>query len=149
MWSKMSLVRKVAAGFVLGALLVLVTSGITYRGLLSMAEDENLLEHTHHVKETLDEARALIFDTESVTRAYVITGLDRYLEQRTKTLKALNTALGELKDIVKNPEQQRRVANLDQLVQRRVDTLDKNIDLRKQKGVEAVANVLRGSGIQQ
>ena len=149
MWSKMSMVRKVAAGFVLGGLLVLVTSGITYRGLLSMAEDENLLEHTHQVKETLDEARALIFDTESVTRAYVITGVDRYLEQRTKTLAALNTALGELKGQVKVPEQQRRVANLDQLVQRRVDTLDKNIELRKQKGVEAVANVLRGSGIQQ
>ena len=149
MWSKMSMAKKVAAGFVLGALIVLVTSIISYRGMLSMAEDSNLVEHTHLVKDKLDEVRALVFDTESVTRAYVITGLDRYLDQRTKTLTALNTAITELKAAIKNPEQQRRVATLDQLVQQRVATLDKNIELRKEKGVEAVANVLRGSSIQQ
>ena len=149
MWSKMSMGKKVAAGFVLGALIVLVTSIISYRGMLSMSEDQNQMERVHLVKNALDEVRAQLFDTESVTRAYVITGLDRYLEQRTKNLASLNAAISELKAEVKNPEQQRRLATLEQLVQKRVDTLDKNIELRKEKGVEAVANVLRGSGIQQ
>ena len=76
MWSKMSMGKKVAAGFVLGALIVLVTSIISYRGMLSMSEDQNHMERIHVVKSALDEVRAQLFDSESVTRAYVITGLD-------------------------------------------------------------------------
>ena len=149
MWSKMSMVGRVVAGFVMGALVVLVSSTITYRGMLSMSADSNAVEHTHAVIQKMDEVNALIFDAESGTRAYIITGLDKTLEHRNKTVATLKTSLGELKELIRDPEQKRRAGELEQLMAKRIDILDNNIELRKKKGIQAVAKVLAGTSIQQ
>jgi methyl-accepting chemotaxis protein len=104
--------------------------------------------HTREVQARLAELLSVMRDAEIGQRGYLITGLDSYLEP-------FNNAVSKVEDHRKvvrkltadNPDQQRRLTELEPLIRAKFEEMTETIDLRRTKDFEAAkAVVLGGSG---
>jgi PAS domain S-box-containing protein len=86
-----------------------------------------------------------------VARGYIITGQEVFLEPYRAAAPGIRANLDRLKSLTAdNPRQQGRLAMLERAVAEKLDSLQQNIDLRKQKGFEAAQQrVATGIGTEQ
>src|SRR5712692_9706624 len=74
--------RKTLAGSVLALSFLLGTGLLAYQSMLDLMERRHWVEHTHQVLEPIEAVVALIVDTETAARGYMITGKEEYLQPR-------------------------------------------------------------------
>ncbi|WP_394558903.1 CHASE3 domain-containing protein [Aquipseudomonas alcaligenes] len=135
---RLSIGAKLWGSFSAILLVLVVIGGISYRNTLHMQETARWVAHTHEVVAQLNTLLSLVKDAETGQRGYLITGSDQYLEPYAAALPRVDGELGSLRQLtIDNPEQQRRLAQLRPLVERRLQSLASTIDLRRQQGLEA------------
>jgi PAS domain S-box-containing protein len=148
---KWSIEKKTGAGLGVAGMILLLVVGLLYRNGRSFIEASEWVSHTHEVLAELEATLSAVAETQATTDVYIITGQEVFLEPYQVAAPAVRAHLAQLKSLTSdNPHQQRRLAMLEGAVAEKLDSLQQNIDLRKQKGFEAAQQrVATGIGNKQ
>ena len=121
---------KNAVPWCIGLSLVLVAAigGLSLRSLAEQGEDARWVAHTHVVIEELETLRAEVLKAENARRGYVLTGDSRFRARFSAARDELQKTLGSLRTLTAdNMEQQKKTAELQPLVQRRLELLELSV----------------------
>jgi len=148
---KWSIERKTGAGLAVAGAILLLVAGLLYRNGRSFIEASEWVSHTHEVLAELEATLSAVAEAQTAARGYIITGQEVFLEPYQAAAPGVRANLDRLKSLTSdNPSQQRRLAILESAVAEKLDSLQQNIDLRKQKGFEAAQQrVATGIGTRQ
>src|SRR6202140_1739593 len=148
---KWSIEKKTGMGLAVAGMILLVVAGMLYRNGRSFIEASEWVSHTHEVVAELEATLSAIAEAQTATRGYIITGQEVFVEPYQVAAQGVRTHLDRLKSLTAdNPHQQRRLARLESAIAEKLDSLQHNIDLRKQKGFEAAQqHVATGIGTKQ
>lgn len=137
--------RKIAAGFTLAFLLLVVIGAVAYRSINSLTDTSKSVTHTHEVLENISEMLSLLKDAETGQRGYIITGDQPFLEPYNNALNGLPKVVEKLRTLTAdNPNQQKRIGQAEPLVKAKLEELQQTIDLRRKGDVAQVAQIVRG-----
>ncbi len=101
-------------------LAVLVVLGVTsYRNILSMQKNAEMVAHTLTVSDVLGDIPAGIYAAESAMRGYILTGEAIYINQHLEAVKHTNRQMTELSKIIHNEKARKLFETLETLVQQR------------------------------
>lgn len=140
--------RLIHIAFVAAAGIMFLVGWESYRDTLRVAEAAAARKHTFEVRALLSDTAARLVDAETGQRGFLLTGDDAYLEPYRAAIKNVDQLLAELRNsTADNPVQQRRLPELEQLIDKKLAELQRTIDLRKKDGLAAAtAIVLGGEG---
>jgi len=143
-----SIEKKITGAFGLALLLLSIVSGASYQSTTELIENERWVAHTHEVLEELADVLAGLAGAESTQRGYLLTGQESYLEPYSGEARQVTQVLQDLRYLTAdNPHQQQRLDVLKPLVSTRLARLQKGVNLRQGKGLEAgVEFVQSGQG---
>ena len=115
-------------GIGLSLVLVAAIGGLSLRSLAEQGEDARWVAHTHVVIEELETLRAEVLKAENARRGYVLTGDNRFRARFSAARAELQKTLGSLRTLTAdNMEQQKKTAELQPLVQRRLELLELSV----------------------
>jgi PAS domain S-box-containing protein len=136
--------RKVQLAFGSAIVILLAVGAVSYSGVVQSSESDRWVRHTHEVLENLQNLVADMESIESSDRGFALTGDQSYIESYHTG--AVSAARDEkaIRDLtVDNPQQQRQLPALENLIARNIQLGDKVIGLRQAKGLEAGADLMR------
>jgi len=143
MFENLTVSKRLLLGFTLSALTLLLIAGLSYRNADLLIETENLVEHSYQVRTELAGVMSDLQDAETGQRGYLLTGDDSYLEPYTSALNAIPSALARLRKLTAdNPDQQRRLTDLQQFIEQKLAELKKTIELRRGQGFDAALKLV-------
>ena len=135
---KWSIEKKAAAGLMVVALILMVAAGLSYRSSRGFVNASQWVSHTHDVLAELQGTLSGIADAQTATLSYVITGREAVLEPYRIAVPEVCAHIERLRSLTNdNPEQQRRLGLLGAAVSQKLDSLQVNIDLRREHGFDA------------
>lgn len=141
---KWSVGTKIGAGYALALFILVVLGVVSYQNTTGLIENSRQKVHTYQELESLEKVLSNLKDTETGQRGYIITGEDSYLEPYRSGISAVNQTIQHLREMTSdNPNQQRRIDAIEPLVAAKLAELNETIDLRKNKGFDAAAKVVR------
>jgi methyl-accepting chemotaxis protein len=137
--------RKIAAGFALSLVLLMVIGTVSYLSITKLTRTSQWITHTHEVLEHIDGVHGLLKDAETGQRGYVITGDEASLEP-------YHTGSGQVLDVVKelrkltadNANQQKRLDAAEPLIAAKLAELKQTIDLRRKGDFDEASKIVRG-----
>jgi len=135
---EISLSRKIAFGFALALLILMVIGVVSYRSTVQFAESADIVARSHRIQSLLQATLADVVSAESEARGYAITGNETHLNLYRTEIRDLENDLKELKETVISPATKMRVATLERLVQNRLDRLKSTVETRRLEGLDAV-----------
>jgi CHASE3 domain sensor protein len=140
--------RKLGTGFGLAGVVLLVIALFGYRSTHHLIENERWVAHTHEVRRLFSQVLVLLVDGETAMRGYVITGNDAFLEPYTRSAQDLPKTLTDVRSMTAdNPEQQRRLQAIADVLRNRMTQMDEMIQQRRTDGLaKAAATVSTGEG---
>ncbi|PYU02297.1 MAG: hypothetical protein DMG38_00805 [Acidobacteria bacterium] len=138
----------ILAGFVAAAAILLVVGWESYRDTIRVAQAAEARKHSFEIHGLLADLAAQLVDAETGQRGFLLTGNDTYLEPFRGAIRSLDQLLEDLKNATAdNPNQQKHIPELEQLIEKKLAELQRTIDLRKEKRLAAAnAVVLGGEG---
>ena len=140
---KWSVGTKIGSAFVVVWLLLLAIGITSYRSTVQLIDTSGLVAHSNEVRFELTRLLSHLQDAETGQRGFVMTGLDRYLEPHTNGVAQAEGSFQRLRQLTAdNPNQQRRLDTVEQLIQQKFAELDQTIELRRTKGIDAALNVV-------
>src|SRR6186713_1746017 len=120
------------------ALVVVVGAILSFRSHTVLRQDRDMVVHTYQVIGSVRHALLLTEQSQSAQAGFVITGalesLDRY-EDRKKLVPATLSDLDRL--LIRNENQQKRLARLRILLDQKFSEFDAAIQVRRAQGFEA------------
>jgi len=146
MFANLTVGKRLVAGFGLAALTLVVIAIVCYRNANLLIDTERWVAHTHQVRTELGELLSELKDAETGQRGYIITGQESYLEPYKASLGAVKVTAADLKNLTSdNLNQQRRLAAITPLIERKLAELKETIELRRDKGFDAALKVVQGN----
>ena len=125
---------------------VTLNAWIAFQAVDSLTKAEYLVEHTWQAINQTERIMSSAKDAETGNRGFLITGEDAYLAPYTSAVDELPGELDRFQSLTAdNPEQQRNLAEMRQVVQRRLQLLEQGIEVRR-KGSTASPELLHLSG---
>ena len=139
--------KKLTAVFAVALIIQIVVGVMTYRSIVTMTSDQDMVGHTAEVISALDDMLIAVLDAETGERGYIITGHDAYLAPYKDAATRVNGAIADFRRLTAdNPAQQQRLDAFEPLVTVFMAALKKNIDLRRSGGFNAAkAAVMAGA----
>src|SRR5581483_10365821 len=129
--------RKLAGGFSISLVLLAVVGAVSYRTFDALTETNDFVTHTHAVLEHVQHVMSLLKDAETGQRGFVITGDETFLAPYTAALKDLPPVVKETRELTHdNPNQQRRLDEVEPLVAGKLSELARTIEMRRSVGFE-------------
>lgn len=141
--------RKIALGFGITALALIVVGVVGYRSARALIANDELVAHSQQVRRGVAALQAKLIDAETGQRGFLITGDDAFLEPYKAGLPEIEHLFTELKQLTSdNAGQQNRLDQLRPLIDTRLTQLKDVIDQRRaQKGIDqAAATIQHGDG---
>lgn len=137
--------RKIAVGFTLPIVLLAVIGAVAYRSIHSLTNTSHLVAHTHEVLEHVANVLSSLKDAETGQRGYVITGDEAYLEPYQAVVNSIPNVVKELRQLTAdNPNQQKRIDEVEPLIAAKLAELKQTIDLHRKGNLEEATKVVRG-----
>jgi methyl-accepting chemotaxis protein len=135
--------RKLALGFTI-AVLTLVVIGVSgYRSTEHLIDNDQWVTHTHEVRTKLADLLSTLKDAEAGQRGFVITADEAFLEPYREALPQVDKLVGELRSLTSDNEvQQRRLAELRPLIDAKLAELHRTIEMRRSQGFEPTMKVV-------
>lgn len=131
---------KIATGFGVALLILVVIGAAAYRSTSVLINNSHWVTHTDQVIVHLERLFSMLQDAETGQRGYVITGEDRYLAPYRAAIPQIPPAIAEIRGLTSDdPNQQHRIDVLNPLVAEKLAELQGVIDLRRDKGFEAAS----------
>lgn len=148
MFATAAIERRVAVGFLIVLIGVIVIGGITLLSAHQLTTNNALVVHTLDVLNELENLLIIAIDAENGHRGYVITGSQEFLEPYNIAVAGLETQLDRIDAMTSdNPSQQSRAEDLRSLFVQRMDILRQTIELRDEQGADAaIRRVATGEG---
>ncbi len=140
--------KKIAAGFGVSFLLLAVIGFVAYRSIDTLARTSVMVTHTHDVLNQLSFLLGRMTDAETGQRGFVITGDDAFLEPYRGASDDVTRTIADLRSLTSdNPAQQRRLDQAEQLIAAKFTELQRIIDIRRSRDLQAAAaEVQAGAG---
>ncbi|MFP2933940.1 methyl-accepting chemotaxis protein [Pyxidicoccus sp. 3LG] len=140
----MSIGNRIAFGFGLSLLVLLVLAGVALQGANQLTESAQGLLKTHEDTRLIREVRSLLLSAESSQRGFLLTGEEPYLEPYQAALGELRQDLAQLHEAMADDSQQKlRLARLEPIVQERLDRLAEGVRVRREQGLEGGAKYIK------
>lgn len=138
--------RRLAAGFGLAGLVLVVIAVIAYRSTNTLIDNDGWVSHTHQVRTELADLLSELKDAETGQRGFLITGDESYLAPYQTALAEIKATYDDLRRLTAdNPRQQQRLASLQPLIDAKLAELKQTIDLRRAQGFDAAVKVVQTS----
>ncbi|MET0792215.1 MAG: CHASE3 domain-containing protein [Polyangiaceae bacterium] len=135
--------RKLALGFAIAVLTLIVIGFSGYRSTEHLIENDRWVTHTHEVRTKLADLISSLKDAEAGQRGFVITGDDSFLDPYVHALPDIVRTVSELRSLTSdNDVQQRRLSALQPSVDAKLAELKRTIDMRRSVGFEATMKVV-------
>ena len=150
MLNRLKIGTRIGGGFALG-LAILTTLGIVaYQATANLIENSALQSHTYQVLGQISELNRQLANAETGQRGYIITGQSKYLTPYSIALQQIDQNFQSLQTLTAdNPNQQRRLQDLQPPLEARLNRLREGIRLRDEGGIEAASGfVLSDKGRQ-
>jgi PAS domain S-box-containing protein len=143
-----SLERRSTLWSAMGLGMLLVIAGIGVWTLRQVAESDFWVDHTREVISTNQRLLSDVKDAESAERGYIITGDQGYLDPYRSASADIPPRVEKLLQLTAdNPTQQRRIKNLQGLVEKRMAVFNDALRQRSESGFTAAeAVVIAGQG---
>ena len=142
--------RKLFA-YLSAVLLVLITLVIlVYLGVRTMTRAGDEVTHTLQVKEEITELSAEINQAGEQAREFLLTGSSRSLEVFASLKRQLPLQIQRIKGLIKdNPPQQERLAEVQRLIEQRLNLNEQMILARQRNDYDAFRPILLGNTLAQ
>jgi PAS domain S-box-containing protein len=135
--------KKFTLSFAIAGLSVLANAVISYHNTNQLIKNEERVVQTVQVLEQLESTLSTLKDAETGQRGYILTGDEAYLQPYQDAITRLDRQLASLKPLTADhPEQQRRLAILEQQARNRLKIIRQTITLRQTQGLEAAQQVV-------
>jgi methyl-accepting chemotaxis protein len=142
--AKLTIGKKILLGYVLAMTLMAITGFAGYRGAEGLLQANRWVRHTFLVIGEAQEVRAGLLDLENAGRGYVLSGDDAFLESTNGIRQRLARSRKQLRELtVDNPVQQRRLDELDPVIERGLADFTQIVTERREKGFAAAQVALR------
>ena len=136
---KLTVERTVLVGFVIVLALLGTVGVVSQRTIIGLIDDSKWVTHTYIVLELLQQISFRISQAEAAVRGYVITGDSTFESQYEDIRKQVPDLISEMRtQTLDNPAEQSDINALDTLIQKRFDTMEEGIRVRKSGGLQAV-----------
>ncbi|WP_018345167.1 response regulator [Cytophaga aurantiaca] len=123
--------KKILLGLGACTLVLIIVGFISYRNSEKFKETNEWVDHTHKVLYGLEQILVTQTDAETSMRGYVITGKDNFLNPYNKATAQVQQNIDYVKDLtIDNPTQQKRIAEINDLIHAHLNHLDSCIKLR-------------------
>ncbi len=125
-----------------------ITTLISQTSINKQVEATGWVVHTYRVKADLSQLEKSLVDAETGQRGFIFTGKDEFLEPYNRANQKLKEIFAELRSQIKdNPDQLRRLDNVENLEQQKLDELAATIGLKRSgKSKELMELVSSGKG---
>ena len=119
-------------GFGTVLLLLLGISGISEWSMNTILEANHWVIHSNNVESELRGLEKLLLDAENGQWGFIYTNAEDFLEPYTRAIAAIDTDIADLKKLLRdNPEQIRRLEQLEELIQDKLKNLDETIQFKR------------------
>jgi signal transduction histidine kinase/DNA-binding response OmpR family regulator len=143
---KISLERKLAAGFLIALVLAGAVGVIAFRAKQRLIEDNRWVIHTRQVLETLESVLGALEKAENTQRGYLLTKESGYLDLFAAAVNEEKNDLQKLKALVAdNPQQTARITSFEALIQTKIEKLENGIKTLDEQGFAAAQAMVRAS----
>ncbi|WP_203818465.1 methyl-accepting chemotaxis protein [Paractinoplanes ferrugineus] len=131
------------ASFAVPLFVLCVVGTLAYRNTTTLERNSGQVAHTYQVLQGLDEITGVLKDAESGQRGYLITGEAAYLTPYTEASQAVTGRIDAVAKLTAdNPVQQKRIAELRQLVQAKFAEMSETIELRRTGGFAQARDIV-------
>lgn len=135
---KVSVTKKVNAGFGLSLLLLLLVSFVSYRSIIQLIDNSILKTHAYEVITNYENILLLITDIETGSHGFVITGDEDHLGPYYAAMHAIEDKVQAVAEItMDNQKQHERFHSLEQLIHAKMAFQAELVDLRVNHGFPA------------
>ncbi|MEO6786986.1 MAG: CHASE3 domain-containing protein [Chthoniobacteraceae bacterium] len=134
---KITVGKKIGAGFLLAAAAIAIIGVASYRSTLKLVETAGWVAQTEDVLKNLEATISAAKDLETGRRGYVITGDEAFLEPYDAALARLDGLMGTLRLLIEDSGEQRRLSAIEPLIEESKRISKEIIDARKTVGFEA------------
>jgi signal transduction histidine kinase len=143
--------RGAQVGFGVAIIALVISAAVSYRNVREIEVNEALVTHTHQVLERVLTIFSSVKDAETGQRGYIITSDSAYLEPYRQARDTIRQDFDELRRLTAdNPDQLRRLADLQAAVDLRLATLAEGVTELENGGFEAGRDFVRqGVGREQ
>ncbi len=131
-------------GLGVGFVIILLIAVASYYNELRYTQTSDWQIHTYDVIQRLQVTFSILQDAETGQRGYVLTGQTSYLQPFYEAVEKTRNEIAGLSELTSdNPSQQKRLAEIQALVEKKFDELQETISLRKEMGLEAALQIVR------
>lgn len=139
--------RTLALAFAAAIVPLLALAAITYLSTQRSTNSAQAVIHSEDVLRNLDLVQAGIYEAESASRGYALTGDETYLHDFPGAMDRTNASLRMVRQLtVDNPQQQRRLAQLGPLISDKLVVMRDITTLRRKNDTAAAADAMRTRG---
>ena len=133
----------VNVGFAL-ALTILTTIGwLSYLDMTSLVMSKEWERNSHVETLELVELVSALYDVESMSRGFVVTGDEKYLEPYYQALLLIELKLTHLQSLTQeNPRQKKRLDSIALLIREKLTMVNETIEFRKSNGFQAASQAV-------
>ncbi|MFA3781777.1 PAS domain S-box protein [Melioribacteraceae bacterium 4301-Me] len=140
----LSLTRKIYLVLSLGFAIVLAVSITSYYSFHSYTEELKTTNHVNDINKQLDAIELTLIDLQRFERGYIITGDDEFLMLFNKTIVEVKKKLDEYDKLIASEDSNDKWSDiLRSSVDRLINTYNRIIHLRKERGFEEAAKAVR------
>jgi len=144
---KMTIDRKILAGFIACSLTLLGVAIFSYKNSEKFIASNALVDHTNRVLNEFSQILTATTDAETGNRGFIIAGDANYLEPFINAENNANEHLDKVRDLTKDsPIQQKNIDDLEKEIKVRFIQLNNGINLRKKDFESARVYVVAGVG---
>ena len=146
MIQRWSIARKIAFGFALGPIALIIIGIVAYTNTSRLLATEHIVSNSYAVRTALDQVSADLVNAETGQRGYLLTGDEAYLRPYEDARNALGGDLQALdRAVAGQPEQSARIAQLHALVADKLAELSDTVSTAHSRGLAASLTIVRSN----
>lgn len=123
--------RAIAAGFSVALVILIIVGVASYRNAIDLREASIFEQRTQQILDDLRDVMSALKDVETASRGYALTGEAPFLGPYIIAVPRARNSMQRLALEVRDPEVRETIAQLNELVEQKIQTSEEQIQLRR------------------
>jgi methyl-accepting chemotaxis protein len=146
MIQRWSIARKIAFGFALGPIALIIIGLISYTNTNRMLATQQIVANSYAVRNALHRVEIDLVNAESGQRGYLLTGNSSYLKPYQQAQSAVGGAMDALdKAVAGEPQQEGRAATIRSMSNQKLADLAETLNFARTRGTAAASTLVRSN----
>ncbi|TCC93847.1 response regulator [Pedobacter frigiditerrae] len=142
---KLSFKSNLRLGLGLSLILLVISSLASYISIKNLIRNADMVSHTNQVINNVNQIISFLKDAETGQRGYLLTGNAVFLEPYNGAKEKIMSTFNEVKiKTLDNPYQQRKIKELQRIIDNRFEVINETIIFKRNKGSISEASLLAG-----